>query len=119
MRDLVKRYLDSGLTRRGFARKMAALGFTAAAAASVADELEAAEATTTGTAASETVHGTGGELIVAQARAAGVEYLFTNPGSFEVGFFDAFTDTPGMQLIMGLHEGVVISMADGYHRVSG
>jgi len=45
--------------------------------------------------------------------------MFTNPGSFEVGLFDAFSDTPGMQHIMGLHEGIVISMADGYNRVSG
>ena len=52
-------------------------------------------------------------------RAAGVEYLFTNPGSYEVGFFDAFIDQPGMHLIMGLHEGIVVSMADGYARVSG
>lgn len=66
-----------------------------------------------------TAEGTGGELAVAQTKAAGVEYLFTNPGSYEVGFFDAFTGTPGMQLIMGLHEGIVVSMADGYHRVSG
>ena len=31
-----------------------------------------------------------GALLVEQMRAAGVEYLFTNPGSYEVGFFDAF-----------------------------
>ncbi|MBI3695610.1 MAG: thiamine pyrophosphate-binding protein [Acidobacteria bacterium] len=65
------------------------------------------------------MEGTGGELVMAQAKAAGAEYLFTNPGSFEVGLFDAQIDTPGVQLIMGLHEGIVISMADGYHRVSG
>ncbi len=52
-------------------------------------------------------------------QAAGVEFLFTNPGSFEVGFFDSFLDRPGMQLILGLHEGLVVSMADGYHRASG
>jgi benzoylformate decarboxylase len=58
-------------------------------------------------------------LVVAQARAAGADYLFTNPGSMEVGFFDAMVDQPDMHLIMGLHEGIVISMADGYHHVSG
>ncbi|MGH6961178.1 MAG: thiamine pyrophosphate-binding protein, partial [Dongiaceae bacterium] len=76
-------------------------------------------AANTGNGLGAMVEGTGGDLVVAQAKAAGAEYLFTNPGSFEVGFFDAFVDTPGMQLIMGLHEGIVISMADGYHRVSG
>jgi benzoylformate decarboxylase len=64
------------------------------------------------------VEGTGGDIVVAQTKAAGVEYVFTNPGSFEVGFFDSLLDTPGLQMIMGLHEGIVIAMADGYHRVS-
>ena len=48
-----------------------------------------------------------------------MEYLFTNPGSFEVGFFDAFLGQDHTQLIMGLHEGIVISLADGYYRTSG
>ncbi len=120
MRELVNRYLGRGISRRGFVRSLAALGFTAAAAEAILEPLEASErAAAAGDGFGSTVEGTGGELVVAQAKAAGVEYLFTNPGSFEVGFFDAFTDTPGMQLIMGLHEGIVISMADGYHRVSG
>jgi benzoylformate decarboxylase len=66
-----------------------------------------------------TVEGSGGELVVAQARAAGVEYVFANPGSFESGLFDALTDVPAMKVIVGLHEGIVLSMADGYHRVTG
>jgi len=65
------------------------------------------------------ISGTGGELLVAQAKAAGVRYLFTNPGSAEAAFFDALVDAPEIQLIMGLHEGVVISMADGYFKATG
>ena len=65
------------------------------------------------------VCGTGGDTVVEQMKAAGVEYLFTNPGAFEVGFFDAFLGQSGIQLILGLHEGLVVSMADGYHRASG
>ena len=65
------------------------------------------------------VKGTGGELLVSQAKAAGVRYLFTNPGSAEAAFFDALVDEPEIQLIMGLHEGVVIGMADGYFKASG
>jgi thiamine pyrophosphate-dependent acetolactate synthase large subunit-like protein len=126
MQDLVRRYLDHRLSRRGFVSAMSALGFTAAAAEAVLEPLIASEeaaseqaADDLSTAAAATnITGTGGDLCVAQAKAAGAEYLFTNPGSFETGFFDAFTDTPGMQLIMGLHEGIVVSMADGYHRVS-
>lgn len=122
MQELVQGFLDRHLSRRGFVAKMTALGFTAAAAEAALEPLEASEeadSTVEPGPSSNLVHGSGGDLCVAQAKAAGVEYLFTNPGSFEVGFFDAFVDTPGMHLIMGLHEGVVISMADGYHRVSG
>ena len=118
MRELVHRYQEQGLSRRSFLKGMAALGFSAAAAEAVLKPVEASELTHLGDADVSRVVGTGGDLMVAQAKAAGVEYLFTNPGSFEVGFFDAFADTPGMQLIMGLHEGVVTSTADGYHRIS-
>jgi thiamine pyrophosphate-dependent acetolactate synthase large subunit-like protein len=115
MRDLVRTYFEHGISRRSFVEKLTAIGFTAAAAQAVVAPLVASETA----AGATTVHGTGGDLCVAQAKAAGVEYLFTNPGSFEVGFFDAFIDQPGLHMIMGLHEGIVISMADGYARVSG
>jgi thiamine pyrophosphate-dependent acetolactate synthase large subunit-like protein len=119
MRELVHRYQEQGLSRRGFLKGMAALGFSAAAAEAVLKPVEASEliGARPGDPDITRITGTGGELMIAQAKAAGVEYLFTNPGSFEVGFFDAFADTPGMQLIMGLHEGIVISTADGYHRI--
>jgi len=116
MQDLIRRYLDHGLGRRAFFQKMAGMGFTPAAAKAFLAPLDASERAAPSS--GSTIEGTGGELVVAQAKAAGAEYLFSNPGSFEVGFYDAFTDTPGMQLIVGLHEGIVVSMADGYHRVS-
>jgi benzoylformate decarboxylase len=120
MRELIHSYQERGLSRRGFLTGMAALGFSSSAAHAVLNSVEAAEHAGSDMDAPEAfrVEGTGGALMVAQAKAAGVEYLFTNPGSYEVGLFDAFADTPGMQLIMGLHEGIVVSMADGYHRVS-
>jgi thiamine pyrophosphate-dependent acetolactate synthase large subunit-like protein len=120
MQDLVRRYLDSGLSRRGFLENMASLGFSLAAARAVLRSADAAESSARleTPAGGGAIEGTGGELVVAQAKAAGAEYMFTNPGSFEVGLFDAFIDTPGIQLIMGLHEGIVVSMADGYHKVS-
>jgi len=118
MRLLVRRYLDSALSRRGFFEEMAALGFSLAAAQSVLESAETAAGRLDTPAGGGSLEGTGGELVVAQAKAAGAEYLFTNPGSYEVGLFDAVIDTPGMQIIMGLHEGIVLSMADGYHRVS-
>ncbi|HTM48147.1 MAG TPA: thiamine pyrophosphate-binding protein [Bryobacteraceae bacterium] len=121
MQHLIHRYLNHSLSRRGLLRGLSALGFTSAAAQAILQPLEASETATTraGAPGSTLAEGTGGELVVAQAKAAGAQYLFTNPGSFEVGLFDAVIDNPGIQLIMGLHEGIVISMADGYHRASG
>ena len=122
MRDLISRFLNNGFSRRDFAKQLMALGFTASAAASILEPLEAMETSraVAGAAAGgeKVISGTGGELLVAQAREAGVEYLFTNPGSYEVGFFDAVVDDSQIQLIEALHEGLVISMADGYHKVS-
>lgn len=121
MRDLVSRFLNNGFSRRDFAKQLMALGFTVSAAASILEPLEAMETSraVAGAAAGgeKVISGTGGELLVAQAREAGVEYLFTNPGSYEVGLFDAVVDDSQIQLIEALHEGLVISMADGYHKV--
>ena len=121
MRELVSRFLNNGISRRDFMRNLAALGLTATAVATVLETLDRMEypAGKNLTAPEVVVSGTGGELLVAQARAAGVDYLFTNPGSFEVGLFDAVVDDKQIHLIEGLHEGVVLSMADGYHKVSG
>src|SRR5712692_621945 len=105
MQELIRRYLDRDLKRRGFMQQMAGMGFTLAAAKAFLHPLGASERAAIHP--DSAMEGTGGDLVVAQAKAAGVDYLFTNPGSFEVGFYDAFTDTPGIQLIMGLHEGIV------------
>jgi benzoylformate decarboxylase len=118
MRELLRDYLNGNLSRRGFLTQLVAAGFTAGAAGSI---IEAADEGTKpapdGTRA-RVVTGTGGDLLAEQAKAAGTKYIFTNPGSFEVGFFDALTDRPELQVIVGLHEGIVIPMADGYHKVT-
>ena len=120
MQEMVAQLLDSKLSRRGFIKGMAAAGFAATAIEGILNDLEAAEAPAVNDSEGyRTVTATGGELWVEQLKASGVEYVFVNPGSTETGFFDAFTDTPGLQLIMGLHEGIVISMADGYYQTSG
>lgn len=67
----------------------------------------------------EAAEGTGGELMVRALRAAGVEYVFGVPGSDEVGFIDALADWHEAALVLGLHEGPITAMADGYAKVSG
>jgi benzoylformate decarboxylase len=67
----------------------------------------------------KTVTGTGGMLLLQTLKDAGVEYLFTNPGSAETGIFAALAETGDQRLVVGKHEGLVAAMADGYHRLSG
>src|SRR5262245_36294585 len=64
------------------------------------------------------VFGTGGELLVHQLVAQGVEYAFTNTGSAEAAFFNALLTVPGVQPILLLAESLVLSAADGYAKAS-
>jgi benzoylformate decarboxylase len=67
----------------------------------------------------KTITGTGGMLLLQTLKDAGVEYLFTNPGSAETGLFAAIAEDGDNRLVVGKHEGLVAAMADGYHRVGG
>jgi benzoylformate decarboxylase len=120
MRELLLDYYNGNLSRRRFLKRLAETGMTVAAASAIVEMADVAEAQTAENGSRyKVITGTGGELLAEQARAAGVKYIFTNPGSFEVGFFDALTDRPDLQVIIGLHEGIVVPLADGYHKVTG
>ena len=67
----------------------------------------------------KTITGTGGMLLIQTLKDAGVEYLFTNPGSAETGIFAALAEDGDQRLVVAKHEGLVAAMADGYHRISG
>jgi benzoylformate decarboxylase len=67
----------------------------------------------------QTIVGTGGELLVHQLLAQGVEYAFTNTGSAEAGFFNGLLSVPGVQPILLLAESLVLSAADGYGKATG
>src|SRR5262245_30066566 len=67
----------------------------------------------------KTITGTGGMLLLQTLKDAGVDYLFTNPGSAETGIFAAIAEDGDQRLVVGKHEGLVAAMADGYHRLSG
>ena len=66
----------------------------------------------------KTVVGTGGELLVHQFLAQGVDYVFTNTGSAEAGFFNGLLAVPGVQPILLLMEPLVLSAADGYGKIA-
>ena len=114
MRQLVSRYLNNGISRREFIRNLTGLGLTATAVAAILETVERVEypAGKANAVAEKTVTGTGGELLVAQARAAEVEYLFTNRRSlirqreipmhsptFEQAIIDALRENPDVLVI--------------------
>jgi benzoylformate decarboxylase len=53
-----------------------------------------------------------------QLIADGVQHIFGNPGTTEQGFMDILQDYPQIDYMLALHEGVAMSMADTYARVT-
>ena len=49
----------------------------------------------------------------------GVSHLFGNPGTTELPIMEAVPDFPQLRFVLGLHEAVVVGMADGFCRASG
>src|SRR3546814_257255 len=49
---------------------------------------------------------------------SGVDFCFTNPGTSEMHFVAALDRVDGMRCVLGLFEGVVTGMADGYGRMA-
>lgn len=52
-------------------------------------------------------------------RDAGVEVIFTCPGTTEVPLLDASVQRPGLRFVLATHEAAAVSMADGYARATG
>ncbi len=117
MKELIKQYLDEGMSRRRLMTGLSALGMSTVAVRSVAQSLT--PVVTASPSAMREVQGTGGALFVAQLKAAGVKYVFFNPSTGDYPIFDALVDEPDIQVIKGIHEGAVVAMADGYARASG
>ena len=61
---------------------------------------------------------TGRSAFLALLEDEGVTHLFGNPGTTELPIMDALPEHPGLRYVLGLQEGVVLSMADGYARAS-
>ena len=122
MKDLIKQYLDHGVSRRNFLTALGGVGLSAAAADAMANSLApfVEQAQTDGTPPwMRQMRGTGGALLVAQLKAAGVRHLFCNPSAAVGPFFDALVDEPDMHVIKALEEGALGAMADGYAKASG
>ncbi len=60
----------------------------------------------------------GAQSLVRTLAGAGVEVCFSNPGTSEMHFVAALDSEPGVRPILGLFEGAVTGMADGYGRIA-
>ena len=60
----------------------------------------------------------GAESLVRTLVKSGIEICFTNPGTSEMHFVAALDHVDGMRCVLGLFEGVVTGMADGYGRMA-
>ena len=61
----------------------------------------------------------GAESLVRTLAACGVDTCFSNPGTSEMHFVAALDSVSGVRPILGLFEGAVTGMADGYGRMRG
>ena len=61
----------------------------------------------------------GAESLLRSLVASGVDTCFANPGTSEMHFVAALDRAPGMRAVLGLFEGVVTGMADGFGRMRG
>ena len=122
MRELVRRYLQNNLSRRGFVDRMVQSGFSLVAANAVLASLAPAYAQDgrdDSKSFTRTFRGTGGELLAEQLKEAGVEYLFLGNGTGVSPLCDAAVDRPNLKIILAVHEALCVAMADGYSRASG
>ena len=60
----------------------------------------------------------GAESLVRTLVGGGVNVCFANPGTSEMHFVAALDRVEGMRCVLGLFEGVVTGMADGYYRMT-
>ncbi|MBX5490233.1 MAG: thiamine pyrophosphate-binding protein [Chloroflexi bacterium] len=61
---------------------------------------------------------TGKRALLEQLVADGVRHVFGNPGTTEQGFMDLLQEYPQVEFVLALHEGVAVSMADAYARLT-
>ncbi len=61
---------------------------------------------------------TGRSAFLRLLESEGVEYLFGNPGTTELAIMQALGEHPQQRYVLGLQEGIVVAMADGYARAS-
>jgi len=62
---------------------------------------------------------TGGSAFLSLLKDEGVTHMFGNPGTTELPIMHALNDHADLSYVLGLHESIVVAMADGFSRASG
>lgn len=117
MRGMFRQFVDQQLSRRELMRGLVALGFSSAAADSLAAMLSGAPMPPP--AAGISVRGTGAEIFVETLRAAGIRNVFGTTSTGMSPFFDALTLRPDIRMILAVAESQATSMAQGFELASG
>ena len=116
VRDAIQQLIAGSLSRRDFVTRLGTLGMGVVAAGQFADVLAADPDLSEPI---ELTGNTGGQITCETLKSWGVEYVFGNTGAYEAGFVDALVDYPDIHYVLGLQEGSVMAMADGYARITG
>lgn len=116
IRNALYQLSQGQMDRREFLSTLAKMGVGMLAASQLADSIAMAA---TDDELLRLADVTGGQVTCELLRQWGVRFVFGNTGGYEPGFLDALIDYPDIQYVLGLHEGAVMAMADGYARVTG
>jgi len=116
LRDVFQLLLSGSISRRQFLSKLGQLGVGAMAATQLADVFAAVPESERDVILNDV---TGGRITCETLKLWGVEYVFGNTGAYEAGFVDALVDFEDIHYVLGLQEGSVMAMADGYARITG
>jgi benzoylformate decarboxylase len=116
LRDVFQQLLDGAISRREFLNRLGQLGVGAMAATQLADVFAAVPESDRNMILDDV---TGGRITCETLKLWGVKYVFGNTGAYEAGFVDALVDFEDIHYVLGLHEGSVMAMADGYARITG
>jgi len=117
MRELFKKYLEQGLSRRDFTNRMLGLGFSQIAVNSfLASAVEAREPIAEN---GKYIIGNGADILAETLMAADVDYIFGTSATGMSGFFDALTMKNEMEFISSIAESQATSMAQVYELITG
>ena len=116
LRDVFQQLLSGSISRRQFLNRLGQLGVGAVAATQLADVFAAIPESERNLVLDNV---TGGRITCETLKLWDVQYVFGNTGAYEAGFVDALVDFEDIHYVLGLQEGSVMAMADGYARITG